>query len=139
MITPRLFKTLPPEERKLWHTHEYEVKSGMLIMPSPPGVPNAVWETAETSEMRDIVPLYGKVYHFWQVDRGDAVPMGAPQLMGSFTSEERVKMVHPGGLKKLAADRDRRFGVDLEVKAEKRKDIPGIEKDECEFLFPSGT
>lgn len=38
MISPRLFDTLPPEEQKLWHTHEYEVKSGMLIMPTPPGM-----------------------------------------------------------------------------------------------------
>ena len=38
MITPRLFDTLPSEEKKLWHTHEYEVKSGMLVMPAPAGV-----------------------------------------------------------------------------------------------------
>ena len=133
MVTPRLFKTLPPEERKLWHTHEYEVKSGMLIMPSPSGMPNSAWEAAETAEMRDIIPLYGKVYHFWQVDRGDPVPMGPPQLMGSFTSEERVKLVHKEGLKGLARDRDQRFGVDTSVKAEKRKDIEPVEKDPGEL------
>lgn len=133
MVTPRLFKTLPPEERKLWHTHEYEVKSGMLIMPSPSGMPNSAWEAAETAEMRDIIPLYGKVYHFWQVDRGDPVPMGPPQLMGSFTSEERVKLVHKEGLKGLARDRDQRFGVDISVKAEKRKDIEPVEKDPGEL------
>ena len=133
MVTPRLFKTLPPEERKLWHTHEYEVKSGMLIMPSPSGMPNSAWEAAETAEMRDIIPLYGKVYHFWQVDRGHPVPMGPPQLMGSFTSEERVKLVHKEGLKGLARDRDQRFGVDTSVKAEKRKDIEPVEKDPGEL------
>src|SRR3954467_2065430 len=26
MITPKLFETLPEEERKLWHSHEYEVR-----------------------------------------------------------------------------------------------------------------
>lgn len=78
--------------------------------------------------MRDIVPLYGKVYHFWQVDRGDQLPMGPPQLMGSFTSDERVKLAHPDGLKGLVAERDGRFGVNYEQKAEKRKDIEPAEK-----------
>lgn len=134
MVTPRLFKTLPPEERRLWHTHEYEVKSGMLIMPSPAGMPNAVWEVAETAEMRDVIPLYGKVYHFWQVDRGDPVPMGPPQLMGSFLSEEKVKLATGGkGLEELVRARDEKYGVDTKVKAEKRKDIEGIEKDPGEL------
>jgi hypothetical protein len=78
--------------------------------------------------MRDIAPLYGKVYHFWQVDRGDQLPMGPPQLMGSFTSEERVKKAHPEGLKGLVAERDARFNVNHEQKAEKRKDIEPVEK-----------
>ncbi|OJJ81448.1 OBAP family protein [Aspergillus glaucus CBS 516.65] len=129
MITPRLFKTLPAEEKKLWHTHEYEVKSGMLIMPSPAGVPNAAWEAAETAEMEDVIPLYGKIYHLWQVDRGHPVPMGPPQLMASFTSEDRVKLANPEGLKGLVKERDERFGVDVSVKAQKRAYIPSPEKD----------
>ncbi|KAK2737783.1 hypothetical protein FQN55_000894 [Onygenales sp. PD_40] len=128
MITPRLFETLPPEERKLWHTHEYEVKSGMLILPGPSGIPTAAWEEAETAAMRDVVKLYGKIYHFWQVDKGDQLPMGPPQLMGSFTSDERVRLAHSGGLKGLCAERDERFGISHEQKAEKRKDIEPFEK-----------
>ncbi|KAF4151450.1 hypothetical protein CNMCM6936_000708 [Aspergillus lentulus] len=131
MISPRLFETLPSEERKLWHTHEFEVKSGMLIMPAPAGVPKPAWEAAETSEMRDIIPLYGKTYHFWQVDRGDPLPLGAPQLMASFTSEDKVKLAHPKGLDGLLAERDEAFGVDYKAKAEKRKDIepPNLSPD----------
>ncbi|KAL8960414.1 MAG: hypothetical protein Q9193_002880, partial [Seirophora villosa] len=60
MISPALYRTLDPSERKLWHSHVYEVKSGMLIMPSPAGMPNAAWEVAETKEMEDVVGLYGK-------------------------------------------------------------------------------
>ncbi|KAI9373492.1 hypothetical protein BJX61DRAFT_502339 [Aspergillus egyptiacus] len=128
MITPRLYETLPSEERKLWHSHEYEVKSGMLIMPTPAGMPNAAWEVAETSEMRDIIPLYGKTYHFWQIDRGDKLPMGEPQLMLSFTDEEKVQNAVPGGLGELVKARDEMFGVDTGTKAEKRADIESIEK-----------
>jgi len=123
MVTPRIFSTLPAKEQKLWHTHVFEVKSGMLIMPAPSVVPETVWSAAEKAEMEEVIPLYGKTYHFWQVDRGDKVPMGEPQLMGSFRSEDDVKKAHPGGLKGLLAERDRRFGVDFELKREQRKDI----------------
>lgn len=62
MITPKLFQTLDAEERRLWHSHVFEVKSGMLIMPQPSVlVPQAAWEKAETAEMEDVVELYGKV------------------------------------------------------------------------------
>ncbi|CAG8075554.1 unnamed protein product [Penicillium salamii] len=128
MVSPRIFSTLPEEERKLWHTHEFEVKSGMLIMPAPAGVPNPVWEAAETAEMQDIAPIYGKTYHFWQVDRGDPVPMGPPQLMGSFTSPESVKLAKPGGMDALLGERDGRFGVDYRQKAKKREGIEPVEK-----------
>ncbi|CEJ58696.1 Putative DUF1264 domain protein [Penicillium brasilianum] len=128
MVSPRIFKTLPPEERKLWHTHEFEVKSGLLIMPTPKGMPTAVWEAAETAEMEDIAPIYGKTYHMWQVDRGDAVPMGPPQLMGSFTSPESVEKAHKGGMDGLLRDRDERFGVDYRTKAKKREYIAPVDK-----------
>jgi len=66
-----------------------KVKSGMLIMPNP-NVPGAVWEFAETEEMKKVIGLYGKTYHFWQVDRGDTLPLGKPELMMSFTKDEQV-------------------------------------------------
>jgi len=78
MISATLYKTLEHSERKLWHSHVFEVKSGMLIMPDPDGLPTGIWEAAETTEMEDVVGLYGKTYHFWQVDRGDKLLLGDP-------------------------------------------------------------
>ncbi|OOF93206.1 hypothetical protein ASPCADRAFT_151682 [Aspergillus carbonarius ITEM 5010] len=138
MITPKLFSTLPESEKALWHTHIYEVSSGMLIMPKSSSlVPDAAWDAAETSEMRDILPLYGKTYHLWQVDRGDKVPLGGPELMGSFLNEEGVRGVfggREGGLEELVGERDKRFGVDFRDKADKRRGmveevLGGIERD----------
>lgn len=120
MITPKLYETLPQEERRYWHTHVFEVKSGMLIMPKPTGVmPQAVWERAERTEMEQVVTLYGKIYHLWQVDRGDKLPMGEPQLMTSFTEEGQFK-----DMEKVLDERDKRFpGADWRAKRESRKDI----------------
>ncbi|KAL9123612.1 MAG: hypothetical protein Q9217_006972 [Psora testacea] len=121
MISGSLYRTLPPEERKLWHSHVLEVKSGMLIMPGPNGLPTDAWEVAETKEMEDIVGLYGKTYHFWQVDRGDKLPLGEPQLMMSLTREDQCP---PPGFDKVVGERDQRFGVDHKQKAKKRDYIP---------------
>ncbi|CCA76088.1 hypothetical protein PIIN_10088 [Serendipita indica DSM 11827] len=60
LISPRLYQTLPKEEKKLWHSHAYEVKSGMLIMAKPGVVPNVVWQAAENKEMEMLVDWYGK-------------------------------------------------------------------------------
>lgn len=60
MVTPKVYNELDPEERKLWHSHVFEVKSGMLIMPAGASVPDAVWEIAENKEMEEVVHLYGE-------------------------------------------------------------------------------
>ena len=87
-------------------------------MPGPNGLPNGIWETAETKEMEEVVGLYGKTYHFWQVDRGDKLPLGEPQLMMSFTQEEQCPR-----FKEMVGERDVRFGVDHESKGVKREYI----------------
>ncbi|KAF1944031.1 DUF1264-domain-containing protein, partial [Clathrospora elynae] len=115
MISPRLYATLDTEEQKLWHSHVFEVKSGMLIMPRPTGIPEAVWEVAENKEMEEVVELYGKVYHLWQTDRGDALPLGAPQLMTSYTAEGQM-----GDFDTRVEERDARFGSDFRRKREVR-------------------
>jgi hypothetical protein len=123
MIKPHLYETLDEEEQKLWHSHVFEVKSGMLIMPKPSIVPEAVWELAENKEMEEVVHLYGKIYHLWQTDRGDKLPLGSPQLMTSYTAADQMP-----NYEKVLDDRDRRFGTDHRRKKEVREyiEVPEI-------------
>ncbi|KAM4055775.1 hypothetical protein HRG_008371 [Hirsutella rhossiliensis] len=116
MVTPRIYDSLPPEERRLWHSHVYEVKSGMLIMPNP-SVPDSAWELGEKKEMEQIITLYGKVYHLWQTDKGHKVPLGEPQLMTSYTADGQLDFAK-------VEERDARFGTDYQRKQEARRDIP---------------
>jgi len=122
MITRELYEGLDAEERKLWHSHVFEVKSGQLIMPKPATslMPDVAWEMAENKEMEETVNLYGKTWHMWQVDRGDKLPLGKPMLMGSFVKETP-------GFREACADRDKRFGVDRTHKAKIREYIPAPE------------
>ncbi|KAL2018434.1 hypothetical protein VTK56DRAFT_853 [Thermocarpiscus australiensis] len=121
MITPQLYATLPQDERRLWHSHVFEVKSGMLVMPQPSAlVPQAAWDRAETAEMEEVIRLYGKVYHLWQVDRGDKLPLGEPQLMTSLTAAEQLE-----GLDELLDERDKRLpGCDWRRRREMRQGMP---------------
>ncbi|KAH6680370.1 hypothetical protein B0J14DRAFT_264357 [Halenospora varia] len=122
MITPRLYEILDLEERKLWHSHDFEVRSGMLIMPNS-SLPAAAWELSETEEMKEVVGLYGKTYHFWQVDRGDTLPLGKPELMMSFTEGSQVPW-------EKVKDRDERFDVSTEGKMKARRGIERVRVSE---------
>jgi len=121
MISPALYETLDQEERQLWHSHVFEVKSGMLVMPQPSALaPQAAWEKAETAEMEEVIHLYGKVYHLWQVDKGHKIPLGKPELMTSITAADQIQ-----DLEKVMDERDTRFpGTDWRRKKETREHIP---------------
>lgn len=96
MIPRSRFLTLPASERKLWHSHVHEVHSGMLILPYPTTHPatnakaKAAWDKLETEAMGEVVQWYGKIFHFWDPERGDELPLGLPRLMGSLTEDVQL-------------------------------------------------
>ncbi|GAB7358742.1 hypothetical protein MBLNU230_g3971t1 [Neophaeotheca triangularis] len=117
MVPKHVYDSFEPGEQKLWHSHEYEVKSGMLILPKLPGYSDEEWEKAELEAMKEIIHLYGKTWHFWQVDAGHQYPLGGPMLMGSATASEQIN------LDRAMANRNEIFGVDHRQKAEERKEL----------------
>lgn len=108
IISEKLFKTLPEEEKHLWHSHNYEVKSGTLIAP---GLPDA----ATHELMEEIVSTYGKTWHTWHSEK-DKLPMGIPHLMMGFTKDGQL---NPD----LLSSRDKRFEISSSEQKENRKDI----------------
>ncbi|KAK1429004.1 hypothetical protein QVD17_11203 [Tagetes erecta] len=112
IVTEELFLTLPDTEKPLWHSHEYEVKSGVLFLP---GVPGAV----ERQELDQLAKTYGKAIHFWQVDKGDELPLGLPQVMMSLTRDGQL---YPN----LARDMESRYGVTFEKERENRAYMEGL-------------
>ena len=110
IVSEKLFKTLPADEKKLWHSHRHEVKGGSLIAP---GLPIA----AEHELMETVVSTYGKTWHTWHTDQDLTLPMGNPALMMAFTKDGQLKP-------NLLADRDKRFKVSSTEKRQNRADIP---------------
>jgi hypothetical protein len=110
IISERLFKTLDEEEKTLWHSHHYEVKSGTLVAP---GIPNA----AEHELMEQLVSTYGKTIHTWHTDQQRELPIGSPMIMMGFTRDGQLKQ-------ELIEQRDKRFNISTSDKRKNREDIP---------------
>jgi Protein of unknown function (DUF1264) len=115
IVSAKIFESLSAEEKKLWHSHNYEVKSGVLTAPGAP-------EDAEKDLMKVLIGTYGKTWHMWQVDRGDKLPLGIPQLMMAFTKDGQLDP-------KIAAEREGLYTTSVAAKKAARADIPDIKLD----------
>lgn len=124
IITERLFKTLDDEEKKLWHSHHHEVKSGTLIAPGLPDI-------AEYELMEKLVSTYGKTIHTWHTDQEFQLPIGSPMIMMGFTKDGQLDP-------KLLEERDRRFNVSSAEKKKQRADIPMPDVDPLANAWEKG-
>lgn len=124
IISERLFRTLPHEEKKLWHSHRYEVTSGTLIAPDLPLI-------AEHELMKKVIATYGKTWHTWDTHR-DNLPLGIPHLMMAFTDDGQLQG-------DLVEARDRRFGISTVQRRRNREDITAPPPDPAADSWQSGT
>jgi hypothetical protein len=124
ILSARVFQTLPEDEKQLWHSHDYEVRSGELIAPNVPDV-------AEHALMADLVSTYGKTWHTWQIDRYPELPQGIPQLMMGFTRDGQVSA-------ELIDARDQRMRVSAVAQRSDRSDIAGPQVDPGANAWQSG-
>ncbi|KAF9915229.1 hypothetical protein BX616_006613 [Lobosporangium transversale] len=119
VISEKLFKTLDENEKKFWHSHKFEVESGMLVVNAKGMVPAVVAKTAEMPVMQGLVNTYGKAIQTWPVDdNGECscrVPTGPPQILASFTSDDQIRQ-------DILDKRDKELGIST---TEKRKEREG--------------
>jgi len=105
IVTDKLFRSFPDQEKKYWHPHTYEVLSGGLIAP-------LMDDQAEIGFMKYLLTTWGKTWQTWP-DPTTPVPLGEPLLMWSVTSDGEAD-------KEKVAKRDEQFGVSTaEVRAER--------------------
>jgi hypothetical protein len=113
IVSEKLFATLPQDERKYWHPHNYEILSGQLVAP---GLPAA----ASKELMRGKVNSYGKTFHFWSTSQGDKLPLGDPKLAWSFNRDGEAKPA-------LVERRDQQMGLDTREIRRERQDLTALE------------
>jgi hypothetical protein len=110
IVSEKIFQTLPQDEKKLWHSHAYEVKSGQLLAPNIPDLP-------EHELMEKLASTYGKTWHTWQTDQSNmTLPLGSPELMMGFTADGQINPA-------VVQERDRRLNISIETKKQNRADI----------------
>jgi hypothetical protein len=117
IVSERLFETLPDEEKRYWHPHNYEILSGQLVAPGIPG-------PVEHELMEQKVNGYGKTWHVWST--------GVPRLAWSLN---RDGVARP----ELVAERDRELGIDTAKKREERQDLVRLAKPQCGVDALDGT
>ena len=80
-ITKPLFEALPEEEKKLWHSHPYEILSGLFVVMD-------VTPEEEQIVLDYIMGTFGKVTDTWQFYND--MPIGAPQLGYALALDSQV-------------------------------------------------
>ncbi|KAK9153161.1 hypothetical protein Sjap_000641 [Stephania japonica] len=128
IVSERIFEALPPDEQMLWHSHAFEIKSGLWTNPRVPGMIQKV-------ELKNLVTSYGKFWCTWQVDRGDPLPLGAPCLMMSPRSENFAMMKT-----ELIKTRDAKYGFSREEIKESRAGIsePDTTNPQADYWIRAG-
>jgi hypothetical protein len=121
IISEKLFESLPRDERRFWHPHNYEILSGQLVAPGVPAV-------AEHELMKGKMNSYGKTWHVWNTgsmgEHADALPLGEPKLAWSFNRDGEAK---PGLLER----RDRALEVETSEIRERRRDLTPLAKPQA--------
>ncbi|GFS42390.1 histone acetyltransferase [Actinidia rufa] len=109
IISDKIFETLTSDEQRLWHSHAYEIKSGLWVNPRVP-------DMVVKPELENLAKSYGKFWCTWQTDRGDRLPLGPPSLMFS----PQPGMVRPD----LVEKRDNKYNISTHALKTSRVEIP---------------
>jgi len=111
VIGEKTFKTLPEEEKKMWHSHHQEIRGGNTIAP-------ALGSIAEHSVMTELANTYGKAIHFWSSH--DALPYGPPKLIMTLCTQEKQAQLQDEVIWKA---KDTGSGISSEQRSKERQDI----------------
>ncbi|MET0340341.1 MAG: OBAP family protein [Polyangiales bacterium] len=111
IISERLFESLPEDEQRSWHPHNYEILSGQMVAPGLPAL-------AERAVLEKKLNTYGKTWHTWDTatDAGKTLPLGPARLGWSFNADGELP-------KELASERDKRMNVDVASLRAARQDL----------------
>lgn len=134
IISEDTFESLPEEEKRYWHPHNYEILSGQLVMPGLP-------DTLEEEALRGMLNTYGKTWRLWNAKpfdaRGDKLPLGEPVLVWSFNRDGEA-------VTELVKTRDSQMQVSTAAKRLKRRDLVPLARpqqgvDDLDTAFPRPT
>jgi hypothetical protein len=109
IISSKIFNSLSVEEKPLWSSLSYEVKSGLLVAPG-------LYDVPEHKIMERIASYYGKALHTWEINLGKNLPLAQPILMSPITADGQINA-------DLLKRRDRKLGISTAKEQKRRSDI----------------
>ena len=113
IVSERIFDSFGEGEREYWHPHNYEILSGMLVMP---GLPAPMEKEMLAGKMNS----YGKTWHTWQsgslLAPGVPLPLEEAMLAWSYNADGEIAPA-------MLAERDRRMGIDTAKERADRADL----------------
>jgi hypothetical protein len=128
ILSEEAFKILPPEEKKLWHPHNFEILSGQLVAPGTSA-------EQDLELMGKLMNSYGKTWHTWNSKpfegEGMAMPLGEPMLGWSFNREGQAAE----GLVEQTAEK---LDVDVEALKESRAELADQAHPQCGVTLMDG-
>jgi len=81
VVTEDVFKTFSDDERRLWHSHEFPITSGIFVLPN-------LSPEEELRALQGVISTYGKVTNLYHP--GTNAPTGVPALAYGWTTEDQV-------------------------------------------------
>jgi hypothetical protein len=118
IISHEQYVELPPEEKKYWHPHAYEILAGGLIVPG-------MDPDEEINHFRGLLSTWGKTWHTWP-DPKTKLPIGEPLLMWSLSGDGQAD-------EQVIAQRDREFNVSARDLRERRGRALRVEVPQVSF------
>ncbi|KIJ55601.1 hypothetical protein M422DRAFT_774588 [Sphaerobolus stellatus SS14] len=116
IVSEETFNTLPEEEKKYWHSHKYEVESGVLQLKFKSDIPKDLQNEISNPVMNVLHKTYGKTIHTWAIDQHPELPIGPPHLMVSWTGEGQADVA-------LVKKRDEEYDMDSEAVKKSRSTV----------------
>jgi len=107
IVSNEIFQSLSEEEKKYWHPHEYEVASGLLVVPG-------MTKEEEKQFLQMARTTFGKVIQTWP-DINNSLPLGAPVMMDAFRKDDEIDP-------ELISKRDKQLNIDTNKIRKERAD-----------------
>jgi hypothetical protein len=105
IVVDAIYQKFTKDEKELWHSHTYEVSSGLLVAPGK--------TVKEENELMVFVKnTWGKTYHTWPNPSAD-LPLGKPILMWAFDKDGQIDP-------KLVKKRDESMKIDTDAIRKRR-------------------
>jgi hypothetical protein len=106
IVDRETFLSFDANEKLLWHSNTFEVKSALMVAPQ-------LSENDQAILFQSLTSTYGKTFIVWDLFKNPEWPKGIPELFMGFTDDGQLDP-------QLLQQRDTKFGIDSNLLKQNR-------------------